>query len=1142
MTTDFTHLHCHSEHSILDGYSSVSEMPHIVAEMGQTSMGLTDHGSLGGALKLWKAAKEAEIKHIFGVEAYVTPDLKDKDKDSPTWHLVLLAQNRKGLENLFSLSRIGWNQGFYKKPRIDHATLAKHSEGLICLSACMAGEVARALETPIEDGQPEFDKYQRVTDGAVEAALNHKAIFGDRYYAELQPGNPKILNTLITEVAHQAGVKTVVTVDSHYDTCENKSVEELLLVMQQVSGFKKSDRDFAYLMKEEATREPSLIHRLNKLWPNRGLRYDKLELHLMSRDEVVSKMDLQGFDGDALADTTLEIAERCEPVDFKTGQVYLPALFPKEDPDAKLRELAYAGLEWRGLEDDPRYVERLEEELQVFKDKGFSNYMLIVWDIISEARRRNIYVGPGRGSAAGCLVAYCLRITNIDPIKYKLLFFRFINAERNDFPDIDMDFEHHRRDEMKTYMEEKWGERLSLCTYAEFKAKGLFASVCKSLGFKEAEIRAVTKHFNTLDEYEEAEGTKSFRAKNPEVLQYCRALEGHVSGTGMHAAGVVVADRPMHEIVPIESRTDPENKKLRVAVSGFNMGDSEEMGLIKMDFLGLVNLSQIHDCVDMIKERHGVTIDWENLEPDDPDVLDMLNGANTVGVFQMESNQYRNLLKQQGVHDFNDMVASNALVRPGAFETVAKDYIRRKHGKEAVTYPHEDTVEWLEDTFGTYIYQEQVMALSVVLGGFSWSEADRLRKIIGKKKDASEFAPFFEKWIANAGEKIGVEDATKMWHDFEKHSGYSFNKSHSVGYSYVSYVTAYLKYHYPLEYIYSMLKHDKNTSHFMTYLLEARRLGIEIVPPDVNTSIEEMTVTEDGKLLFGLSDIKNCGITAAKHLMSLRPFASWQDFSDRIEARKCNSRVVESLVAVDALRSISDAPRNSEADRNYMEYLNYPLSLEYVYELGINYQPIEEYDEDERDNFMVVCGVVKSIKRTDRYVRIELEDMSGSMTCFGSMTNDLDTGELVIALVGEKTMVGYARVDGLRERIANGNLHSFEKLIIGKLFDDYQELFDFGIGGIGSSKSMVVPLSVRRVTTKTGKKMAFSYITDGTEIIKLTIFPREWAQIEKLFEEYVPVCVKLRWLDDGGRTVNADGVIQASELLRLRKEKLNARK
>lgn len=1122
---DYCHLHLHTEYSVLDGNTKITDVPRIAAELGQSAVAITDHGTCSGAFKFWKACKEYEVKPILGMEGYITPDLTIKEKDSPIWHIVLIAMNKEGRDNLFALNKIGWTDGFYRKPRIDYAALSSYNAGLIATSSCMAGEVARAIED--ED-----------RDEAVNALLRYKHIFGDRFYVELQPGNSRELNDILSNLAEFCGIKTIVSVDSHYDTEETKSYEELLLIMQQVSGFKQSDKDYAKLNYDLSRSKTNLLDRLNTLWPKRNLRFDEHDLFIMSRGEVEGRMQQQGFtNSNELCDNTLEIAERCEGLTFKTGSVYLPNI-GGSDADALLKQKVREGLERKKLFDLPEYRERAKEELGILTDKGFANYFLIVEDLIAEANRRNIYVGFGRGSAAGSLVAYALDITGVDPIKNGLLFFRFINAERNDFPDIDMDFEHTRRDEMKDYFRAKYGEALSLSTFSEFKAKGLLRSIARALSIPLEEVNAACKGFDTIDEYIASEKTQPFRARHPEVLPIMQKFEGQISGNGMHAAGVVIADRPMSEIVPIESRTDPDNKKQRVPVAGFDMNDAEAVGLIKFDFLGLNTLTVIHDCINMIKERHGIDIDWRAFDVrDNPDehVLADLNNANTVGVFQMESSPYRKLLSKMGVDNFEDLVASNALVRPGAFLTVAQDYIARKKGKKKVTYPHPSVEQELKNTYGVYIYQEQVMQLAVKLGGFSWSEADRLRKIIGKKKDASEFAPYYEKWLNNASQMIGEEEAEKMWHDFEKHSGYSFNRSHAWCYSYLGYVTAWLKRHYPLEFIYALLRSEKVEANRMTYLLEARRLGIKIEPPTIQRSEKFTSITQDS-ILFGISDIKGVGFAAADEIISKRPFKDWDDFEARVAARRCNSRVRESLVAVDALREVSEAPRHPEPEINYQKYLNYPLILEGVNTLGLEFTPIEEIEEEDDGSFYLISGVVKAIKRTDKYVRIEIEDMTGSITSFGAMSNDLSEGEVVVALIGDKTMVGYARAQGLKERITNGHSDEFESFLMGEIFKEVEQLRNYGIGKLGDPKALVVPLQVREVTTKKGDQMAFAYVTDGEIITKVTIFPSTWEDIKDSLFDWVPVAVKIDRLRDGGYTINKGGVMNANKLLEKKRE------
>jgi DNA polymerase-3 subunit alpha len=1138
LTTDFVHLHNHGEQSILDGATKTIEIPKIAAALGQSAVALTDHGSLAGTLKFYLASLEAEVKHIFGVETYVTPDINWKDKDSPTWHLILLAMNRQGYENLNALSREAWTDGFYRKPRVDHTTLRKYNDGLIALSACMGGEFARAIET---SGM----------DAGVEVAKAYRDIFGDRYYLESQPGNSADLNASIHTIGDDLNIPVTVTVDCHYDKAENADTAELLLVMQQAAGFKPKDKEFANLNSATASRMKSIMMRLNALWPERTLRFDKYKLHMMSREEVVTAMNAQGFFGNDLADSTLEIAERCEPVEIDTKTTYLPKMSDaSETSDNKLARMVRLGLIDRGLWDKPEYVARAKEELGILKEKGFSDYFLIVEDIISEARRRNIYVGPGRGSAAGSLVAYALRITSRDPIQRKLMFFRFIDPSRDDFPDIDMDFEHRRRDEMKEYIREKYGEALSISTYTELQAKSLFKSISRALCIPLSEVEPITKHFTTLDEFESVAAARSsdgtstypkvaaFHLAHPEVLVEARKLEGHISAAGMHAAGIVVANRSMHEIVPIETRTDPQDKTKRVPVAAYDMNDVAKVGLIKLDFLGLDALTVIHDCVDLIKERHDVDIDWENFDTDDAYVLGELGRGNTVGVFQMESSPYRKLLSAMGVDTFEDLVASNALVRPGAFLTVAQDYIKRKKGKVKVEYPHESVVEELKDTYGVYIYQEQVMQMTMKLGGFSSAKANKLRKIIGKKLSPEEFAPYFGAWMENAGALIGPTKAEKIWHDFEKHSGYSFNRSHADCYSYIGYVTAWLKLYYPLEYLYALLKTEKKDTTRTTYLLEARRLGITILPPCVQRSQEEMSI--DGEALrFGLSDVKSVGYAACQEIIDKRPYSGWSDFSERIVARKCNSRVVESLVAVDAFANVEGAPRHPNPEENYQSHLAFPIALESGDNLGIVFDNLEDYDEEE--DFYTIKAVVKAIKRTETYVRVEMEDMTGNATVFAAMSCDLKEGEVLIGLIGERTLVGYTRPDGFIrqvERGTEGELTAFESYLMSTWDQHLTPLYDNGFGGFDADKVLAVPLQVREVTTKTGKKMCFAYLGDGVNVIKLTIFPQQWTSAKSKLSEWTPVCVKLAFTSDGSFTLApGQSIISCDEVMTMLKDK-----
>jgi DNA polymerase-3 subunit alpha len=1107
--TDFCHLHLHSEYSLLDGYTKITDVPSIVSSYGYSSVAVTDHGSLAGAVKFELAAKEHGVKPIFGMEAYVSPIL-ERSKDVPIWHLVLLAKNHVGLKNLFAISKCGWSDGFYKKPRVDHNILLHHNEGIIALSACMAGEVSNYI---LADDM----------DNAKAALMRYRYIYGDDFYVEIQPNNPQDLNYKLCQLADDLGLKTVVTVDAHYDHCENKSIEELLLLIQQVSGFKKSERDRAERLAESLPDDVSLMERLNLLWPNRGLRFDEHDLHIMRREEVVTALSKMGIDGDKCADATLEIADKCSFVSLKSETLHIPKLY--EDSASKLRQMVFDGLRAKGLDNNDTYCKRAEEELAVIQKKNFVDYFLIVKDIIDEATRRNIYCGPGRGSVSGSLISYALGITSIDPIQFNLLFSRFINEERNDLPDIDMDFEHTRRDEMKQYMAEKYGDAVGIATFSEFKAKSLVRSICRVFCVPFSEQNEVCKFFDSLEEYEQSKHIVSFRRKYPEIGQLAKKLEGHISGTGMHAAGLVISDVPFEEIVPLESRVDPVDKSLRVKVSAFDMDDINYVGLVKLDFLGLNTLSVIHDCIDAIKQRHGVDIAWKSLPLDDQNVLGELAKGNTIGVFQMESSPYRKLLVEMGVDSFNDIVASNALVRPGALTTVAKSYIQRKKGLEKIDYPHESVIEFLEHTYGVYIYQEQVMQLAVHLGGFTWSEADNLRKIIGKKRDVAEFAKYYDKWMENASKKIGHEKAEKIWKDFEHHSNYSFNMSHAVAYGYMGYVTAWLKYYYPTEYMWSLLKHEQNDTNRMTYVSEASRLGIRFLMPDINKSSIDVVIEGENTIRFGLSDIKGIGRSICEYLINIRPFTSFDDFIERVEPKRCNAAAVDILKRAGAFESFG-----IEADQNDApKLLNLPVSITDVDVSNISY--IADIEENA---FAIVNGFVKSLKKTPTYCRVEIEDSTGAITVFADDSCNLSAGEHIIALVGDKSLIKYERASNLSE-LVKYSPNIFTKFINNEpLFDRYNLLMDYGFKSFLSSKTMLIPLLVRELTTKAGKKMGIVYAVDAEyNIGKIIVWSSLWNRLKSRWQPDTVTCCRLRAKIENDEIyfVPYDEIVAADEIL-----------
>ena len=506
-----------------------------------------------------------------------------------------------------------------------------------------------------------------------------------------------------------------------------------------------------------------------------------------------------------------------------------------QDPDGELKTLALDGLKERGLGGNQEYLDRLDEELKVIKDKNFGPYFLVVRNMINWAKKEGIMVGPGRGSSAGSLLCYSLGITDIDPIPHGLLFFRFINPERNDFPDIDTDIQDNRREEVKDYLVRQYRHVASIATFLSFKDKGVVRDIARVLNIPLPDVNKVLKMVDTWDEYCTSKSTLEFRMKYPEIEKYGEQLRGRIRGTGIHAAGVVTSKDPIFRFAPMETRTSPGSNE-RIPVVAVDMTEAERIGLIKIDALGLKTLSVLNDTLKIIEDRHGKKIDLLKIGMEDSKIYEMLSSGFTKGVFQCEATPYTNLLVKMGVKNFSELVASNALVRPGAANTIGKDYIARKHGKQNISYHHQVMKKFTEDTYGCILYQEQVMQACTELGGMSMAEADKVRKIIGKKKDAKEFDIFKDRFVDGASKFIAPNVAVELWQDFEAHAGYSFNKSHAVAYSTLSYWTAWLKTHYPLEFMFAILKNEKDKDARTEYLIEAKRMGISVRLPHINES------------------------------------------------------------------------------------------------------------------------------------------------------------------------------------------------------------------------------------------------------------------------------------------------------------------
>ncbi|HEU4995995.1 MAG TPA: DNA polymerase III subunit alpha [Gemmatimonadaceae bacterium] len=894
----FVHLHCHSEYSLLDGANRVDDLIRRAQELEQPALAITDHGNLHAAWDFQEKAKAAKIKPIIGMEAYVAPgDRRQRGRVTsglsakPYYHLVLLARDALGYRNLVKLSSFAFTEGFYTRPRVDRELLAQYSDGLIVSSACMAGEIATHLLA---------DDFE----GARSVAAWYADVFKDRYYLEVQAhaseGQAR-LNERVFRLAEDMGLPVVATNDAHFLTRGDHDAHDVLLCIGL--GKDRSDRD--------------------------RMRYDD-GLYFKSASEIAASFPSRP---DVL-ENTLRIADQVA-VAFEK-KYHLPSFPLPQDVASEndlLTTLATQGARERYGNPLPAHVQqRLDYELSVITKTGYAGYFLIVGDFIRAARERGIPVGPGRGSAAGSLVAYALRITNVDPLTFDLLFERFLNPERVSMPDVDVDFCFERRGEVIEYVREKYG-RESVCqivTFGTMKSRAAIKDVGRVLGFTPAETDALAKLIPNQPNYsltvKEAveqitEVRKLYNDENRyrQLLDYAIALEGLSRHTGVHAAGVVIAPGPVHEYVPVCTQTSKgagSTDDEQVVVSQYDMNCLEKAGMLKMDFLGLTTLTVIRDALTMIAERRGEAIDLDTISLEDPEVYRMLRAGRTVGVFQFESPLATDMLRGMRCDRFDDLVASNALMRPGPLDAgMHRVYQRRKRGEEAVAYALPELEPILKPTYGVITYQEQVMRLAQQLAGISLAEADVLRKAVGKK-DAElikqELDKFVNKAVGLGHSRRTIEELAGQIETFGR---YGFNKSHSVAYSVISYHTAWLKVHYAPEFMAALLSSSiGDTDNVVKYIAEARDLELEVLAPDVNESGYKFTVVGDKRLRFGLGAIRNVGHAAIDSILAARaerPFTDLFDLCERVDLRLCNKRVFEALIASGALDSLGvDRARN----------------------------------------------------------------------------------------------------------------------------------------------------------------------------------------------------------------------------------------
>jgi DNA polymerase-3 subunit alpha len=888
----FVHLHCHTQYSLLDGANKIEPLLKRVKHLKQPALAMTDHGNMFGAIEFYREAMHCGIKPIIGCEIYVAPASRferkgiDKGNNEYNHHLILLAMNREGYRNLCKLVTLGFTEGFYYRPRVDKEVLKEHNRGLIALSACLQGEVASALSA----GQIEKAK---------TAAQTYASIFKDRYYLEVQdnkiPQQEKI-NRMLIELGRDLSLPVVATNDCHYGEREDAEAHDVLLCVQTGKTVQEENR----------------------------LKFATDEAFVKSAEQMK-----EGFDycPDAV-ERTLEIAERCN-LELEFGKYHFPRFDPPKamSLDAYLDELARKGLAERLQNSESRsqnpqftkaYAERLDYEMGVIKGMQFSGYFLIVADFINYAKDHGIPVGPGRGSAAGSLVAYALKITDLDPIRHGLLFERFLNPERRSMPDIDVDFCIRGRDQVIRYVKEKYGSDkvAQIATFGTLKAKAAIKDVGRALGFSFAETDAIAKlipapkqgfDYALADAIKMEPRLQGLMKSDPRVkslIDHALRLEGLTRHASTHAAGVVLSNLPLVDYLPLY--LDKEGG----IVTQFDMESVEKIGLIKFDFLGLKTLTLIHDCVKLIQTSRGIEINASHLPLDDKKTYRLLCSGNTTGVFQLESTGIREMTVKIRPSCFEDLVAVLALFRPGPLDSgMAEEYIKRKNGKEPIRYLHPSLEPILKDTYGVILYQEQVMQIAQALAGYSMGEADILRRAMGKK-DPEEMASQRERFIQGARKnKIDSRKAGEMFDQMETFARYGFNKSHSAAYALISYQTAYLKAHFPVEFMAALMSSEMdNTDKVIKNLAECREKGIEVLPPDINESRADFTVVGE-KVRFGMAAVKNVGEKAVEVILESREreggFKSLFDFCRRVDLSAVNRRVLESLIKCGAFDSMA---------------------------------------------------------------------------------------------------------------------------------------------------------------------------------------------------------------------------------------------
>ena len=1040
-------LHNHTYYSLLDGASSPSEYLSRAAELGMSHLAITDHGTTSGHRDFQREAAKVGIKPILGVEAYITDDRFDRrtaakrqDGTGIYNHITLLAQNAVGLENLERLNKIAWSEGFFHKPRIDIEMLEQNNEGIIALSGCMSGMIAKSIE---KDMPTKANAY----------ATQFKEILGDRFFIEVMESNSYELNNSLMEIARTHGIKPVITSDCHMATKEDRALAEAMLIINtKPKPLGTIDYPKAAKMK--------MLDAINYLYPDRKMSFMKFELWLHKYEEHQFNLNKHDIGVEPI-DNTMLIADMIGDYPYHQNLDTLPKVDVENEMD-ELRRLTYAGLKMRGMETKEDF-DRVELELGVIEAKKLPGYFLIEKDLVDYAASNDVLTGYGRGSAVSYLTNYALGITKINPMPYDLLPERFLSVDREDPADIDTDFAIDGRYKVKDYAVRKYSNVSNISTIGYYKDKSAIKAAAKVFKAPFGETTKLTNKITSIEEFEDHEDTKIFQSKYPHLVPLAKKLNGRIQNFGMHAGGIILSKEPIEKYVPLQTAKDPSDDAAdRVAVAGLDMRELADIGFIKYDLLGLRTLSIVDDTMNLISARHNVKIDIEKIPLDDQNLYDMISAGRTSGLFQAEASaSTKTILDMGGVSNFSELVASNALVRPGASNsTVGETYINGKKTGQ-VSFIHEDMRKFTEETYGAVLYQEQQLQLCEHIGGMSKADANKVRKAVSKKIP-EDLAVWKDEFIAGATIKIGKQKAEKVWKDLEASADYAFAKAHAVGYSMLTLLTAYLKYYYPIEFFTSALNRMKTSNKsdrmkMIKYMIEAKRMGLRIKLPHVNHSGVGIEIGHDHKgdfIRLGLSQIKGIGAKTSNPLIKKRPFESYEQL-----AAATSMGILKSLNAI-AAAEFDDNPKTGNERENYFTYLSIP-SLETKDidpKIFAQFRSLVNYNEDET---FVCMGIVGADKKQPTWRMIDIVDDSDTASVFVPVDSDIEVGQVYVFLIANNSVVGWMTTDQLNDEEYKSSFKSY-----------------LNVGHMEFPEDSLRVVSFTSRKTKAGKNMATVVFTD----------------------------------------------------------------